>query len=272
TPSASPRSVSPSHSHNSVPKSPYHQPPSLHPSHMPDASSSHRSAFVPSFVTSAVRTPTSHKTSEYVVDPRIHSHSHYSSDVPEEARVQGGASSPWASHTRSDSDRMEDSSPQAEAFLDAYHVDHPMDVQSSPMVPEYQTRPRVELDHPMPAHDATQSPSTKLSSKLHFSLGKKPSKWGLSTFGRGEKVHQQSLPSVDKVPGASSNSTPSLKRPQSTSSDSPSSEPINGSACKNAKAIKKEVERHLREAEKQGPAMAEKTQREQARVVMQKRS
>ncbi|KAG2752012.1 Pkinase-domain-containing protein [Suillus brevipes Sb2] len=274
TPSASPRSIPPSHSHHSaVPKSPYHQLPSLHPSHIPDASSSHRSAFVPSFVTSTIHTPTSHKTSEYVVDPRIHSHPHYS-DIQEEVRAQGGASSPWASHARSDSDQMEVSSPQAETLLDTYHAGYPMEVQSSPMVPEYQTRPRIEPDHPMPAHDATQSPSIKLSSKLHFSLGKKPSKWGLSMFGHGDKVHQQ-LPPVDEVPGASSNSTPSLKRTQSTSSDSPSLaelQPMNGSARKNAKAIKKEAERQSREAEKQRRLMAERTQREQARAVMQKRS
>ncbi|KAG2072648.1 Pkinase-domain-containing protein [Suillus decipiens] len=271
TPSASPRSIPPSHSHHSAPKSPYHQPPNLHPSHIPDASSSHRSAFAPSFVTSNNLTPTSHKTSECVVDSRTHSHY---SDIPEDVHAQGRASSPWASHARSDSDQMEVSSPQTETLLDAYHSGFPMEVQSSPMVPEYQTRPRVEPDHPMPTHDATQSPSTKLSSKLHFSIGKKPSKWGLSMFGHGEKVHQQ-LPPVDEVPGASSNSTPSLKRTQSTSSDSPSLaelQPMNGSARKNAKAIKKEAERQLREAEKQRRVMAERTQREQARAVMQKRT
>ncbi|KAG2366535.1 kinase-like domain-containing protein [Suillus spraguei] len=271
TPSASPRSIPPSHSHHSAPKSPYHQPPNLHPSHIPDASSSHRSAFAPSFVTSNTHTPTSHKTSECVADSRTHSHY---SDIPEDVHAQGRASSPWASHARSDSDQMEVSSPQTETLLDAYHSGFPMEVQSSPMVPEYQTRPRVEPDHPMPTHDATQSPSIKLSSKLHFSLGKKPSKWGLSMFGHGEKVHQQ-LPPVDEVPGASSNSTPSLKRTQSTSSDSPSLaelQPMNGSARKNAKAIKKEAERQLREAEKQRRVMAERTQREQARAVMQKRT
>jgi len=104
-------------------------------------------------------------------------------------------------------------------------------------------------------------------------LAKKHSRWGLSMFGHGEKVHQQSLPPVDEVPG--SNSTPSLKRTQSTSSDSPSlaeMQPINGPPRKDAKAIKKEAERQLREAEKQRRAMAERTQREQARAVIQKRN
>jgi len=159
---------------------------------------------------------------------------------------------------------MEVSSPQADGHHDDYHVGHPMEVQSSPPIPEYRGRA---------AHDSTQTPSVKLSSKLPFSLGKKHSKWGLSMFGHGEKVHQQSLPPVDEVPG--SNSTPSLKRIQSTSSDSPSvaeAQPINGHSRKDAKAIKKEAERQLREAEKQRRAMAERTLRDQARAVMQKRS
>lgn len=264
TPSTSPRHIPPSHSHPSIPKSPYHLPSSLHPSHIPDASSSHRSAFVPSFITSTTHTPNSHKTSEYL----------HSSDIQEEARAQGGASFGWVGHARSDSDQMEVSSPQAEGPHDGYHSGHPMDVQSSPSVPEYRTRRRVEPDHPMPTHDSTpQTQSVKLSSKLHFSIGRKHSKWGLSMFGHGEKVHQQSLPPVDEVPG--SNSTPSLKRTQSTSSDSPSlaeMQPINGASRKDAKAIKKEAERQLREAEKQRRAMAERTQREQARAVMHKRS
>jgi hypothetical protein len=267
TPSTSPRHIPPSHSHHSVAKSPYHHPSNLHPSQIPDASSSHRSAFVPSFITSNSQTPNSHKTSEYLL------HSHYSSDIQEEVRAQRDASSNWVGHARNDSDQMEVSSPHAEGPHDDYHVGHPMEGQSSPSVPEYRTRPRVEPDHPMPAHDSTQTQSVKLSSKLHFNLGKKHSRWGLSMFGHGEKVHQQSLPPVDEVPG--SNSTPSLKRIQSTSSDSPSLaevQPINGLSRKDVKAIKKEAERQLREAEKQRRAMAERTQREQARAVMQKRS
>ncbi|OJA21511.1 hypothetical protein AZE42_05111 [Rhizopogon vesiculosus] len=263
TPSSSPRHIPPSHSHHPLPRSPYHHPSNIHPSHIPDAASSHRSAFVPSFITSTSHTPNSHKTSEHLL------HSHHSSDIQEEVRAQGGASSNWVGHTRSDSDQMEVSSPQAED----YPVGHPMEVQSSPSVPEYRTRPRVDPDHPMPAHDAPPTQSAKLSSKLHFSLGKKHSRWGLSMFGHGEKVHQQSLPPVDEVPG--SNSTPSLKRTQSTSSDSPSlaeMQPINGPPRKDAKAIKKEAERQLREAEKQRRAMAERTQREQARAVIQKRN
>lgn len=263
TPSTLPHHAPPSHSHHSDLRSPYHHP---HPSHIPDASSSHRSAFVPSFITSTSHTPNSHKTSEYLL------HSHYSSDIQEEMRSQAGASSNWVGHARSDSDQMDVSSPHTGPH-DNYHMGHPMEVQSSPSVPDYRNRPRVEPDHAMPAHDATPTQSGKLSSKLHFSLGKKHSRWGLSMFGHGEKVHQQSLPPVDEVPG--SNSTPSLKRTQSTSSDSPSlteAQLLNGPSRKDAKALKKEAERQLREAEKQRRTMAERRQMEQARAVLLKRS
>ena len=259
TPSASPRSVPPSHSHNSLPRSPYHPPPSLHPSHIPDASSSHRTAFVPSIITSTTHTPSSHKTTEYANDLRIYTHPPLPSDIVEEVRSH--VSSTWPSnHARSDSDQMDVSSPLVEIPED----NHAMDTQTS-------TIPPPMAGH-IPVPDANHTSVSKLG-KFGSSLGfgKKNSRWGLGVFSHGEKPHQQSLPPVDEVPGSSS--TPSLKRTQSTNSDSLSVTDVPPAYTrKDAKAIKREAERLQLEAEKQRRALAERLQKEQARAVMQKRS
>ncbi|KAF9229275.1 Pkinase-domain-containing protein [Gyrodon lividus] len=265
TPSASPRSVPPSHSHNSLPKSPFHHPSSHYPPLIPDAASSHRTAFIPSIITSTTHTPASHKTAEYSSDMRIYAHPPVSSDIIEEARTQGLASYTWPSnHVRVDSYQMEVSSPQTELPEDT----HAMDVQTSTMPPRPEPSP---MPGQVSAQDTTQGPISKLGRFGSLGFGKKSSRWGLSVFGHGEKVHQQSLPPVDEVPGSSS--TPSLKRTQSTNSDSPSVNDISpANARKDAKAIKREAERLQREAEKQRRAMAERAHREQARAVMQKRN
>ena len=257
TPSASPRSVPPSHSHNSLPKSPYH-PPSLHPSHIPDASSSHRTAFVPSVITSTTHTPSSHRTIEYVNDLRIYARSPLSSDIVEEVRTNG--SSPWPSnHIRSDSDQMDVSFPLAEIPEDS----HAMDAQTSPIS-------QPILGH-IPVQDTTHTTTSKLGRFGSLGFGKKTPRWSLGVFGHGEKLHQQPLPPVDEVPGSSS--TPSLKRTQSTNSDSLSAADASpANARKDAKAIKREAERLQLEAEKQRRALAERSHREQARAVMQKRN
>lgn len=113
--------------------------------------------------------------------------------------------------------------------------------------------------------EIAQAPSNKLGKFGSLGFGKKHTKWGLGMFGHGEKVHQQSLPPVDEVPGSSS--MPSLKRTQSTGSDADSSV-----MRKDAKAIRKEAQKVEREAEKQRRAQAERAHREQARAVMQKRN
>lgn len=258
TPSASPRSVPPSHSHNSLPRSPYHPPLNHHPSHIPDAASSHRTAFVPSIITPTTYTPSSHKTTEYTNDSRIITHPPFSSEIVEEVRTNG--SSTWPSnHARSDSDQMDVSSPLVEI-----PEDHPMDVQT-PSVPPPMTGP-------IPAQDTPHTSVSKLSRFGPLGFVKKNSRWGLGVFGHGEKPHQQSLPPVDEVPG--SGSTPSLKRTQSTNSDSLSATDVPpANARKDAKALnKREAERLQLEAEKQRRALAERSHREQARAVMQKRN
>ncbi|KAF8140267.1 Pkinase-domain-containing protein [Boletus edulis] len=253
TPSASPRSIPPSHSHNSLPRSPYHPPSSLHPSHIPDAASSHRTAFVPSIITPTTHTPCSHKTTEYVNDLHIITHPPLPSDVVEDVRSHG--SSVWLSnHARSDSDQMDVSSPLVEIPEDNTCMD--TTAISSPMAGQ------------IPAHDTNHTSVSKLSRFGSLGFVKKNSRWGLGVFGHGEKTHQQSLPPVDEVPGSSS--TPSLKRAPSTNSDSLSATDV--SPRKDAKAIKREAERLQLEAEKQRRALAERSQKEQARAVMQKRN
>ncbi|KAI5124702.1 hypothetical protein M0805_004308 [Coniferiporia weirii] len=127
---------------------------------------------------------------------------------------------------------------------------------------------------------AQQSTSTpKL--KLGLSFGKSRSKGVLGMFGLGDKGHQSVLPPVDELNVASSSSVPSLKRTQSSSTDSRSlselspvggSNGVEASVPMDAKTRKKEAERIAMEAEKSRRALAEKRSREQARAVIQKRN
>lgn len=150
------------------------------------------------------------------------------------------------------------------------------------MAQEYPHRPPVDPESITPSHVITghdtsaQSPGSKLGK--FGSLGfKKSSKWGLGgMFGHADKNHH--LPPVDEMPiAASSSSTPSLKRTQSSSTDSRSLSEMSPvqeipTRQKDPKKAKKEAEQLEREAQKQRRAMAEKAHREQARAVMQKRS
>lgn len=244
TPSASPRSIPPSHSHN---------PPHLHPLHIPDASSSHRTAFVPSIATSGTHTPGSRRVDDSHGPPPP-------SYSQEEARIQGAAP-PWpTNHPRNGSHWMGTPPSQAYPSLE----DQRMVFQSS-TVAEMRTE-----SEPMHVQETVQTPSSKLSRLGSLGFGKKHSKWGLGMFGHGDKVHQHSLPPVDEDPGSSS--MPSLKRSQSIGSDTPlAGEGAATNVRKDTKANRKEAERLQREAEKQRRAMVERAHREQARAVMQKR-
>jgi hypothetical protein len=130
--------------------------------------------------------------------------------------------------------------------------------------------------HVITVHDATaQSPGTKLGKFGSLGFGRKTNKWGLGgMFGHGDKGH--TLPPVDEMAiAASSSSTPSLKRTQSSSTDSRSlaeMSPIQEVPTMDPKKARKEAERLQRDANKQRRALAEKAQREQARAVMQKRN
>jgi len=136
--------------------------------------------------------------------------------------------------------------------------------------------PELELDVKNLGLEDREIPSDKLpkvekTGKLGLlGFGKKHNKWGLGMFGGNKSQHSV-------FPVASASSTPSLKRTQSSSSDSKSlreTSPINESPARRVdvqKHEKKERERLQREAEKQRRALAVKIQREQARAVMQKR-
>ena len=186
------------------------------------------------------------------------------------------------------------------------HVDHiawdAMDVSPSP-APQERPRssdqvqpmeitvnPPEDLSKHIVNHDqgpslgSTSAQHSMPGSKLRIGLGfgKKSSKWGLSgMFGHGERS-QNVLPPVDELAVPPTMSTPSLKRIQSSSSDShslseisPVGEPIVDdppTAPMDAKQRKKEAERIALEAEKARRALAEKRSREQARSVMQKRN
>ncbi|ETW87203.1 hypothetical protein HETIRDRAFT_235743, partial [Heterobasidion irregulare TC 32-1] len=163
-----------------------------------------------------------------------------------------------------------------------YMVDgHPMDIQRSPMAQEYPSRPPLEQDLLQEAtNGATHEmlPSGNKFGKLG-SLGfRKQHKWaGLGgMFGHGDKSQQNVLPPVEEMHVTSSSSTPSLKRTQSSSTDSrslPEQPPVViDPPLKDAKKIKKEAERMAKEAELQRRAMLLKSQRDQARAVMEKRN
>ncbi|KAH9849738.1 kinase-like protein [Lenzites betulinus] len=241
-PSVTPRNLPPSHSHNSLPGRPGFEPqPPPATVQIPDASSSHRS----SFYESRSRAPSDARgypqPSNGVSPVQSQAPSEYSNDWP----------SSYASDSQGHWDPM-DVSPQVEIPPDGYA--HPMDIQTSPM-------------------EVTQQQATSKLGKLSF--GKKASKWGLgSMFGHGDKG-PQALPPVQELPVGSAGSTPSLKRTQSSSTDSRSLSELSPMQdvpriILDPKLRKKEATRMQRDAEKQRRLLAEKTQKEQARAVMEK--
>ncbi|KAF7310906.1 hypothetical protein HMN09_00633800 [Mycena chlorophos] len=216
------------------------------------------------------------KASEYAHDVRMYHQTNASSLIQEERRSQPAvASSIWGGE-RADpnADYNMDVSPD----ISNEYLGGPMDVQTSPVAPDFPNRPPVNEpvhDAPNGVHDVSQSQTNKLGKFGSLGFGKKRSGWGLGGMFGGDKSHPNGLPPLEELAVAST-STPSLKRSQSSSSDSkslrepsPVREPPR---LVDAKKNKKEAERIQKEAEKQRRALAEKMQREQARAVMQKRS
>lgn len=198
----------------------------------------------------------------------VHLSAHGSGGIQETPR-QSAWIGPDGIHSPVDSpdSPMDVSSPPVDLSASQYHC---MGIQGPSMVPEYPARPHLEPDRTS-GHSGAISQGHKLGKLSSLSFGKKSSKWGLSMFG-GDKTH---LPPLDEVPLPSSSSTPSLKRTQSSSTDSRSLQepsPVRERTDSDIKKIKKEAERVQREAEKQRRKLAEKMHREQARAVMQKRS
>jgi len=271
--SVSPRPIHPSHSNNSIPT------PHLLPSQIPDASSSHRLAFYPNTV--SPHPPSSNKISEYVNHPRIYQHSPHASGLLQESQRSQPAltSSVWdassgerAPSPAPNNDPMDVTELRDEYFVNGQH----MGIQGSPTVQEYPARPRIEPDPLQDPVHVINGHGTKTGKLGSLGFGKKHNKWGLGMFG-GDKSQHNGLPPVDEIPVASAISTPSLKRTQSSSSDSKSLReisPIHEPPPRRVdvkKHNKKEAERVQREADKQRRVLAEKMQREQARAVMQKR-
>ncbi|KAJ7706191.1 kinase-like domain-containing protein [Mycena rosella] len=240
-------------------------------------SNGHRTFFNPPSISPHSSSPST-KASEYAHDVRMYHQPspHASGFIQEERRSQALASSVWDGERAhaSNNDYNMDVSPDSE--LSDEYLGGPMDIQSSPIVQEFPARPQaVEPMHDaVHVNDAVLQPQ-KLGNKLG-SLGfvKKRSGWGLGGMFGGDKSHQNGLPPLEEMAIAST-STPSLKRSQSSSTDSRSLRelsPVREPRRMDAKKNKKEAERIQREAEKQRRALAEKMQREQARAVMQKRS
>ena len=306
--SLTPRSIPPSHADSPANvKPPFNaaQPPLPQP--LPQQGQAHRVPFYPRTVTdqngqqtvvSRLAAPSpdstdgmhhnsdiSHNTDETAAVSAVAS-SVYSTGVD---RVTGWVNGSGHAHVANGQDNHEQwdamdvsSLPPQERPPQSAGQGQPMDITlTSPMAPEDPTKPMSVQEQVAPM-SAIQTSQTASSSKLKLGLGfgKKHSKWGLSgMFGHGDK-HQQLAP-VDENNVASTMSTPSLKRTQSSSTDSRSVSEVN-SPVENivveapppmdAKARKKEADRIAREAELQRRALAEKRIREQSRAVMQKRN
>ena len=274
-PSVTPRSVPPSHSHSAVPGRPDFEPiPPVATVQIPEVSASHRSAFYDS---PSSQTHYSDSSKPYPSDP-VHvrlPNGAVRSRTPSDLS-QGWHSYASASASASDShwDPME-VSPHVEIPPDGFP--QPTDIQTSPMVREYPQRPHIE-DSVHEHGNMQEVTQPQAPSKLgKFSLYKKPSKWGLATmFGSHGDKNGHALAPVQENPIHSAGSTPSLKRTQSSSTDSRSlSEfsPIPDGAPRiivDPKLRKKEAARIQKDAEKQRRLLAEKMQKEQARAVLEK--
>lgn len=247
-PSVTPRSIPPSHSHAGVSKPEFEPSPPPAIPHIPEASTSHRASFYDSQA------------------PRPRASSEASSKVTSHVGASSDHSHAWTTYG---SDSNWDAMDVSEVPTDAY-PQH-MDIQTSPMLQEHPNRPPVDdaiqQVHPPP-------PSNKLGKFGSLGFGRKSSRWGLGgMFGHSDK-HQ--LPSVQEIPINSAESTPSLKRTQSSSTDSRSLselspiQEVSPPVIMDPKMRKKEAARLQREADKQRRLMAEKTQKEQARAVIQK--
>ncbi|KAI0756967.1 kinase-like protein [Daedaleopsis nitida] len=258
-PSVTPRSVPPSHSHNSVPGKPeFEDLPPAATVQIPDASISHRTSFYDS--------PSSRHPQDAVHIRLPNGTSSVRSRTPSEQ------SHGWPSHESQGHWDPMDVSPHVEIPPDGFPQS--MDVQTSPMLREYPARPQIEdaIHEPSSIQEITHAqPPGKLGK---FSFSKKTSKWGLSNMFGGHS--DKALPPVQEIPVSSAGSTPSLKRTQSSSTDSRSlSElsPIQEAPPRiilDAKQRKKEAARIQRDAEKQRRLLAEKMQKEQARAVLEK--
>ncbi|KAH9835535.1 kinase-like protein [Rhodofomes roseus] len=289
--SISPRHLPLSHTHTSVNHKPDFQPSNVH---IPAASSSHRSSFFESQTVPRDSSESSSRFSDYRYDqpngiqppgvpqPGADGQSAFGSSTYSFGGDRAGTY--YSQHPgQAEWDAM-DVSPQTEGLPEHYVVTNDQtEIQTSPMAREYPSRP-VEpepIHDPMQNHDVSQAHAPKLSKLAPFGFAKKSSKWGLSMFGghgdKGQVQGEPPLPPVQEVNVASAGSIPSLKRTQSSSTDSRSLSELSPivtealpAPATDAKSRKKEAERMKAEAEKQRRQLAQKMQRDQARAVMEK--
>ncbi|KAH9937710.1 kinase-like domain-containing protein [Fomitopsis serialis] len=294
--SISPRHLPPSHTYTSVNHRPDLQPSApLAGVRIPDASSTHRTSFFDTQSVPRESSESSSRFSDYRYDlPNgVHHVGVPQSVVDGQSAFDSSAYSFGGDHLGStyysqhagqpDWDAM-DVSPQTEGLPEHYVVSNGQtEIQTSPMAREYPARP-VEpepIHDPMQNHEVSQAHAPKLSKLAPFGFAKKSSKWGLSMFGgHSDKCQVQGqppLPPVQEANVASAGSVPSLKRTQSSSTDSRSLSELSpivmeapSAPATDAKSRKKEAERMKAEAEKQRRQLAQKMQRDQARAVMEK--
>ena len=153
----------------------------------------------------------------------------------------------------------------------------PMDTVPSPASQEFPARPSAEPDalhNDVPYDVSAPAPKLHKASSFQFRKQRWPVLGGM--FGNNDKGH---LPPVDESHSSlqSHNNSASLKRTQSSSTDSHSLPEVPSTTAAapppmDPKKVKKEAARMAREAEKQRRAQMEKAQREQSRAVMQNRN
>ena len=153
-----------------------------------------------------------------------------------------------------------------------------MDTATSPTSQDFPARPSAEPDamhNGVPPYDVS-APTSKVLKTPSLPLRKQ--RWPVlgGMFGGGDKNH---LPPVDESHTTlqSQSNTPSLKRTQSSSTDSHSLPEVPSPIAAappplDPKKVKKEAARMAREAEMQRRAQRKKAQQEQSRAVMQNRN
>jgi hypothetical protein len=203
--------------------------------------------------------------------------SHYPPPLQHSTTESSASSYPSAEpspNLQSDWESMQ-TSPRVEASEEYSLVSQPMDTTTSPTAQEFPVRPSMEPDA---VHNGTPYDVSGSDSKSHktASLPLRKQRWpGFGgIFGNSDKNH---LPPVNELHVVSqSQSTPSLKRTQSSSTESRSlpdvPPPVAAAPLKDPKKIKKEAARVAREAEMQRRAQMKKAQQEQSRAVMQTRN
>ena len=237
-------------------------------SHLFEASSSHRQSFLPSFDSADPQYANVAGLKPHYPPPLQHSTTASSASSYPGAEPSPNVQSDWESVQ---------SSPHVDISEEYTLASQPMDIVTSPMAQEFPARSSAEPDA---MHNGVPYDVSAPHSKLHKtpSLPPRKQRWHVlgGMFGNSDKSH---LPPVDEshVAFQSQSTTPSLKRTQSSSTDSRSLPEVPSPTAaaptpKDHKKIKKEAARMVREAEMQRRVQMQKAQQEQSRAVMENRN